>query len=273
VSLKALLKTFIGPLKMQTTLSKPIFLIRHGESEHNLAMNESRLQRSGVNLEVKFHPNYIDALMTLKGREQAEKAGALMKDKNIKHVICSPIRRCIETAKIVFKDHPNSPKILINPMFRELQCCVADMGSPLDEIEKLFSDIDFTSMRRYEEPHIWHITDSYDEVTRTEIIEEIKKRATTPEEQKKVAHVVLIEKMKLIYPKTLESHFEVSKRVKKCKEELKAILGELKEDETVAVVSHHGFLDCFTAMKLDEEYKPLDGMDLANCEVREYIVE
>jgi broad specificity phosphatase PhoE len=252
---------------------RAFYLIRHGESEHNLAIKETLLADGSVDLTTKFNPTYIDALMTKTGREQAEAAAKTMADKKVKYVICSPIRRCIETAKIAFKDHPYNPKILINPSFRELVCCVADMGSPLDEVQKMFEDVDFAPMRKYEKPHLWHVEDVFEEAIRKEIFEELKLKGSTLDDEKKHVHSVLIERMKKVYPKTLETYGDVYKRVQQCKQDLRELFSQLKEDETVAVVSHHGFLFCFTGTKFDEAYKPLDGLHLTNCEVCEFSID
>ena len=258
------------------TNKKSIFLIRHGESEHNLAIQRSRHPDGQLNLDVKFSTDYIDALMTPTGKEQAKKASLMMKEMKIKYVICSPIKRCIETAKIVFADHPNSPPIILNPLVRELQCCAADIGSPLDEIIENFDEIDWSAMKAYKNPDLWHITDSFDEKIRNELLEEITKRSQNQaiEDIRKIVPIVILERMKEMYPKALESYFDVYKRVKTIKEELKNILSKIEGDETIAIVSHSGFLNCFTAQNYDEEsYKPKNGTILANCEIYEHFLE
>jgi len=70
------------------------------------------------------------------------------------------------------------------------------MGSPLEEVQKMFEDVDFTPMRKYEKPHLWHVEDVLEDAIRNEIFEELKQKGITTDDEKKHIHPILIERMK-----------------------------------------------------------------------------
>jgi broad specificity phosphatase PhoE len=80
-----------------------IFLIRHGETKDNLA---------GIPL------GQNDSPLTKRGREQAEKTGDFLKDKNIDTVYSSDLGRAAKTAEIIAEKL--NLKVSTTPDFREL---------------------------------------------------------------------------------------------------------------------------------------------------------
>jgi len=251
------------------TQKKAVYLIRHAQSEFNAA-------EILVGLDVvDFDKNYADPILTKLGQQQAEVGAEFVKDKNIKYVISSPMKRTIQTASIIFKDHTSKPKFLVHPLFREHIHYSCDVASPVDILEETFSDLelDWTLMKNFEDRDLWHITDFFDETTRNELLEEIKKKAQTPEEIRKIVGEVMMEKSKGQHPKPLESYDVLAKRIEKAKEELKQLVREVGPDESIAIVAHWAFLRYFTSTRFGEKLNPLDGYDFRNCEVLEYIVE
>ncbi|WP_297890125.1 histidine phosphatase family protein [Sulfurihydrogenibium sp.] len=67
---------------------KHIYLCRHGESEYNAK---------------KIVQGHIDTELTEKGKNQAKALGEFLKDKGIKKIISSDLKRAYQTAKIVGK--------------------------------------------------------------------------------------------------------------------------------------------------------------------------
>jgi probable phosphoglycerate mutase len=82
-----------------------IYFVRHGLSELNVAG-----MVAGV----------TDTPLVNEGRRQAKLAGKAAKKLGIQHMICSPLSRAHETAKIIAKEigYPED-KIEVNPMFIE----------------------------------------------------------------------------------------------------------------------------------------------------------
>jgi len=66
-----------------------IYYVRHGQSEDNVAGVASGSER--------------DAALTDEGRAQARAAGKQLQDKPIDLIICSPMKRTVETAELIAK--------------------------------------------------------------------------------------------------------------------------------------------------------------------------
>jgi len=52
---------------------------------------------------------------------------------NIKAIFVSPLRRALETCYDMFKNHPNKPKIIISPHFRENLLSSCDIAGNIEE--------------------------------------------------------------------------------------------------------------------------------------------
>eukprot|EP00826_Nyctotherus_ovalis_P023975 TRINITY_DN1847_c0_g2_i1.p1 TRINITY_DN1847_c0_g2~~TRINITY_DN1847_c0_g2_i1.p1 ORF type:complete len:303 (+),score=45.29 TRINITY_DN1847_c0_g2_i1:60-968(+) len=68
-----------------------------------------------------FTPLFIDSPLCQLGKTQAITARDIVCKLPIKFVIVSPLRRTLETAKLMFETHPNKEKIevVVNPVIRE----------------------------------------------------------------------------------------------------------------------------------------------------------
>ena len=89
-----------------------VYVVRHGQSESNKA---------------KQWTGWLDAPLTDKGREDAERAGALMKGVSFDRVFASDLVRATETARIVLP----SAVFQTSPLLGEIN--VGDIaGKPLD---------------------------------------------------------------------------------------------------------------------------------------------
>lgn len=65
-----------------------IYFVRHGETEWNKR---------------KILQGHKDSSLTLKGRENAEKLGKILRNKNIEIIYTSDLGRCVQTAEIINK--------------------------------------------------------------------------------------------------------------------------------------------------------------------------
>lgn len=108
----------------QHVKQSPVFVIRHAESKanenlHKLAMAD--YVSKGDWVDSAFHYDYIDCQLTQKGIEQSELAGIHASKINFKEVWVSPLRRALESAFHIFKDHPsfNEISFKVKPMLRE----------------------------------------------------------------------------------------------------------------------------------------------------------
>ena len=93
--------------------SSSILLIRHANSISNNLSEQLFESKGAENIvkgewyDIQFSPSVIDLGLSDKGIEQCLKASAYAHVINFVEVHMSPMRRTIETAYYMFKDHPN----------------------------------------------------------------------------------------------------------------------------------------------------------------------
>lgn len=116
-----------------------IVCIRHGESTFNAA------HRLGGG-----DPGHRDARLTPRGQAQAQEARQRLTDIPFELVVVSPLTRAIETAAIVFGEHPNQPRVLVEVLHRECQESSCDVGRATSEIAAEFPHLDVGHL-----PEIW----------------------------------------------------------------------------------------------------------------------
>ncbi len=115
----------------------PIYLIRHGQSEFNVGAPHEK------------DPLIFDAPLTRLGKAQADQARKNIADLGIKHVICSPLTRAIQTALRIFD---GIAPITIDATHRENLVSSCDVGRPPRELARDFSMLCFDHL----DDHWWH---------------------------------------------------------------------------------------------------------------------
>ncbi|KIW04271.1 uncharacterized protein PV09_04573 [Verruconis gallopava] len=123
---------------------KIIHFIRHAESDHNIAPFDTRLR---------------DPYLSQKGRIQAEALGEQFPHlQDVDLIVCSPMKRAITTALLVFKKHLLSSKkqLIALPELQELSGKPCDTGSSLAELLTEFREepLDLNHV-----PHNWESKD------------------------------------------------------------------------------------------------------------------
>ena len=116
-----------------------IVCIRHGESTFNAA---HRLGRGD--------PGLPDARLTPRGEIQARSARDRLQPIPFDLVVVSPLTRAIETAAILFGDHPSRPRVLVEVLHRECQESSCDVGRAASEIAAEFPHLDVGHL-----PEVW----------------------------------------------------------------------------------------------------------------------
>ncbi len=114
----------------------PIYLIRHGQSEFNAAHTDGGPD-----------PLIFDARLTELGRKQAQEARVQAATLGIRHVICTPLTRAIETAKIIF-DGIAPITVSLGPVEHLSHSC--DMGRAPAALRAEFPELDFDHL-----PEAW----------------------------------------------------------------------------------------------------------------------
>ena len=224
-------------------------------------------------MEYKFRPGLIDAALTKNGQEHSIRVASTLKDINFNIILTSPLRRCLQTAKILFSQHPSKPKIEVWPLLRESFCSSCDVPGNFDDLLKEFPEFDFSVLMTSKEPHFWFLDSLENKEHREKIIEEIETKYPDEEDRKKKFPEFVAVRMKEKYPNFYETGFEVKERCNKVMTMLKERVQALDPSEKVAIVSHSAFLRRFTAKQLDENGESIDGIRLNNCEVIEFPFE
>ena len=145
---------------------RTLYLIRHGEAEHNVLEAEAQkkareeAQKLGLSSEetlermeearksVLNDASLMDAPLTERGHQQAKEASKKLKEmiaiSKIHHpteAMCSPLTRCLETCKILLDD--SDLKAHIRPELSERRTLYPpDKPKPLDEILRFTRDDD-----------------------------------------------------------------------------------------------------------------------------------
>ena len=209
-----------------------------------------------------FDINIIDAPLCELGRSQAKESQNLMMKIPIKYIICSPLERTLETAKILFENHPNKNKIevIVNPMIRECLTCPDDIPKwtlkRLPGIYESYNEMKFNfSMMNSMHPGLWFF-DSVDPELKEVVMKEIK---VVGEDKYPEILIKLINEKKKTGPKYhyIESYQNCRKRAKIFLDWLKELIKEkeLKPNEVI-VVSHMTFLQCLAAKRFDDQGIP-----------------
>ncbi|WP_125153208.1 alpha-ribazole phosphatase [Clostridium rectalis] len=99
-----------------------IFLLRHGETEHNMK---------------KLYYGKLDALLNEQGIKQAEIVKERLKNIRFNAVYTSEMKRAVDTAKIVLKD--KKYKIIKDSRINEMDLGIFE-GKSYKEIEKLYPE-------------------------------------------------------------------------------------------------------------------------------------
>ena len=106
---------------------KKIYLIRHAESEANIAMD------------LDNPTYYYDARITKRGEGQALKTNKKLENIKFDTYICSPLTRTLQTFFIIFpKEVP-----IIQPLIREHSVHSSEVGRQPDILKKEFPLFDF----------------------------------------------------------------------------------------------------------------------------------
>jgi broad specificity phosphatase PhoE len=108
-----------------------MILLRHGQSEFNLAFTQTRKD-----------PGIPDPKLTPLGHDQAAAAAEALAGHGLRRILASPYTRTLETAAVVARrlDLP----IVINPIVRERCAFTCDIGSPRARLAEAWPQHDFS---------------------------------------------------------------------------------------------------------------------------------
>ena len=110
-----------------------MILLRHGQSEFNLAFTATRRD-----------PGIIDPKLTPLGHQQAEAAAAALAGEGLRRIIVSPYTRALQTAAPVAR--LLRLPVFVNPLVRERHAFVCDIGTPRTELARAWPEHDFSGI-------------------------------------------------------------------------------------------------------------------------------
>lgn len=76
-------------------------------------------------------------------------------------MVVSPLKRAVETAVLLFKNHPNKPKFIVEPYLREMFLSGCDFGIRLQETMNEYPFINYDRLLSNpiikEHPNMWSL--------------------------------------------------------------------------------------------------------------------
>ena len=110
-----------------------MILLRHGQSEFNLAFTRTRRD-----------PGIVDPKLTPLGHEQAQHAAEALAGAGITRIIVSPYTRALQTAAPIARRL--QVPVIVNPIVRERYAFTCDVGSPRTELVLAWPQHDFATL-------------------------------------------------------------------------------------------------------------------------------
>jgi broad specificity phosphatase PhoE len=110
-----------------------MILLRHGQSEFNLAFTATRRD-----------PGIVDAKLTPLGHQQAAQAAEALAGEGIRRIIVSPYTRALQTAAPIAKRL--GVPVIVNPIVRERYAFTCDVGSPRTELVLAWPEHSFAAL-------------------------------------------------------------------------------------------------------------------------------
>ena len=260
----------------EKNLDGKIIFIRHGETDYNIDFSKKGAK-------IKYDINYLDGHLNSNGKKQAEKSSILFQNLDIEAIYVSPFYRTIESANILFKNHPkkNNLEIIIHPLLTEV---VSSMNNFTDDIEikkNLYNEkseikIDWSlfdeEFKTKEEQNFYYM--KYVNLLSKEKYDNIKNKMYNSYKAGKMKESIsdlgkIISELKMKRIESLEHLFD---RAIKFKEYLKDKYKNSMNDynKKIIIISHSCFGQMFTSKecigkKNIKEY-PKDCCDMGNCE-------
>lgn len=257
-------------------LQGKIIFIRHGETDYNMDFSKKGAK-------IKYDIKYLDGHLNSNGCKQAEKSSELFKNLEIEAVYVSPLYRTLESASIIFKNHPkkSSIKLIVHPFLTEV---VSSMNNFADDIEikktiyneKSEIKVDWSlfdeEFKTKEEQNFYYL--NYVNLLPKEKFDSMKANMHNSIKTGKMKESIselgkFISDLKMIRIESLNHLFS---RAVKFKEYLKEKYKNSINDCTkkIVIVSHSCFGQMFTSKecygKANIKEYPKDSCDMINCQ-------
>jgi len=145
--------------KVSSSHTKIIHFQRHGQGYHNLICDMWReldrpidFDSADPNLNPVVRPEFLDPPLTALGMQQCSSQRDLCAALCPELVIVSPMLRCIQTAKLSFRDHVEKvPWVSHEGCREELGLLVGNKRRSIDDIVADYPEIDFSEIEHNED--------------------------------------------------------------------------------------------------------------------------
>ncbi|OMJ65897.1 hypothetical protein SteCoe_37453 [Stentor coeruleus] len=206
-----------------------LWLIRHAPTLIN-QVSEMLSQDIRFNTNVLLNPDYCDMEISLKGKQLALDSVCHIHSLQISKIYVSPLRRALQTCEILFKNHPDKPKIVVDHELHERVYSIQDISLYEGEPFKEFAHFDWSKVPKkfLTIEFVKHI-----------IQEDISK--LTYKQQRET----IIGKMHELCPFSLEEGKNVRERGQKV---LTRLANEC-EKKNIALVGHSAFFNKITGLQ------------------------
>jgi glucosyl-3-phosphoglycerate phosphatase len=224
-----------------------LYLVRHAKTFYNQAQADYEAQNLDLSAApFRWDPELCDAQLSPIGISQSHSAVSTVHGLEISKVFVSPLRRALETCKILFSNHPMQPKIIVHPILHEVLHNGHDLSCYNSAPFSGYEEFDWGLMGNVFLPELFMHEKFKGEIQDLGFVE---KRAK------------VLEMMRRENPEFLESVEELFERAQKSKE----IWRTEMEVGSVALVTHSSFLLQFTKERFEDP-----GIWLENCQVIDY---
>ena len=256
-----------------------VILLRHANTIFNLIYDKllkDKTPEEEIRL-AKIKKELRDAPLSQLGIEQCEQVQNIANSLNVEVVAISPLRRALETAYHIFKNHPNfeNIKFIMLPNLREALDTSCDIPvnifDTIEEFKSKLINFDYSEIHKYSDALHFFLEDSEDH----HFINVMTNKVDSTEDSLVTnAFDLLTDLINSNYPNKIENSKSVIKRINTVRESITSILKTKmnEEDSKLIVISHSNYLKFWTGKwdrpveDYDEVPKPKESKWFKNCE-------
>ena len=268
-------KSSSNPIFAKNLEGKIIF-IRHGETDYNIDIVKKGSK-------IKFDINYLDGHLNTNGEKQAEKSSNIFNNIDIEAIYVSPLYRTLESAYILFKNHPkkNNIQLIVHPLLTEVVSSMNNFTDDIDTKKSIYKEkseikVDWSlfdeEFKTKEEQNFYYL--NYVNLLPKEKYDIIKNKLYNSLNTGKMKETIselgkMISDLKM---KRIESLDHLFNRTVKFKEYLKEKYKNSMNDSSkkIIIISHSCYGQIFTSKecygKTNIKEYPKDCCDMRNCE-------
>ncbi|EGR34223.1 hypothetical protein IMG5_019880 [Ichthyophthirius multifiliis] len=260
------------PPPSPTYKQKKILLIRHGFSQYNYKWDIFKQQNQGQSTHnekaklVRLDPHNIDTHLHEIGEIQSKQQQKYFNELNIHSVLVSPLFRALQTADILFQNHPrkNEIKFLVVPELSEglcFSCSIAPFAFS-EKRKQQFQNFDFSFGEKFQNKILWQV----EQLQCDQIFQKLQKELQNIQNEDEFSAKV-VEELQKVYPQYLETHDHLWLRAQKAKQFIQCYLNQVPEGQQIVIVAHYVLILYLTSSE-NKGYHNMDGIKCQNASIK-----